>query len=62
VVVIVSNANCLNVNGIRDDNQIGNLELTMKGKHTKEHNQGYRDGFERGYLDGKNKAIKENST
>jgi len=45
-------------NGIRDDNQIGNLELTTKGKHAKEHNQGYIDGFKKGYLDGKNKTIK----
>jgi len=46
-------------NGVRDDNRIENLELTIRGKHAKEHNQGYIDGFKRGYLDGKNKANKE---
>ena len=46
-------------NGIRDDNRIENLELTIRGKHAKEHNQGYIDGFRRGYLDGKNTAVQE---
>ena len=46
-------------NGIRDDNRLENLELTGKGEHAKEHNQGYMDGLRRGYLDGKNKATKE---
>lgn len=46
-------------NGIRDDNRIENLDLTILGRHAKEHNQGYIDGFQKGYLDGKKQAIKE---
>jgi len=46
-------------NGIRDDNRIENLELTIRGKHIEEHSKGYEDGFERGYLDGKAKANEE---
>jgi len=49
-------------NGIRDDNRFENLELTTNGKHMKEHSKGYRDGFQKGYLDGKNKATKEEAT
>jgi len=48
-------------NGIRDDNNIGNLELTKRGEHAREHNQGYKDGFKRGYLDGKKSSEKESS-
>ncbi len=46
-------------NGIKTDNWIGNLELTTKGSHLIEHNKGYKDGFNRGYADGKDKRIKE---
>jgi len=49
-------------NGIRNDNRIENLELTIRGEHAKEHNQGYIDGFKRGYLDGKNTATQEKAT
>ncbi len=45
-----------------NDNRIENLELTIRGKHAKEHNQGYIDGFKRGYLDGKNTATQEEAT
>lgn len=46
-------------NGIRDDNRIDNLELTTNGSHQIEHHQGYKDGFDRGYHDGKDKRVKE---
>lgn len=46
-------------NGIRDDNRIENLELTMRGVHISSHNKGYRDGFLKGYNEGKDKQIRE---
>ena len=47
-------------NGIRDDNKLGNLEITHSiGEHSVLHNQGYQDGFKKGYLDGQSKKIKE---
>ncbi len=49
-------------NGIRDDNRKENLELTKRGKHAIEHNQGYKDGFKRGYLDGKKERENKKST
>jgi len=39
-------------NGIKNDNRIENLELTMKGSHILQHNKGYKDGYIRGYQDG----------
>ena len=45
-------------NGIRDDNRIENLELNTKGAHMKSHSQGYQDGFNAGYYDGKGERIK----
>lgn len=46
-------------NGVKDDNRIDNLELTTNGMHLKDHSKGYRDGFQKGYLDGKKEALKE---
>jgi DNA-directed RNA polymerase subunit RPC12/RpoP len=45
-------------NGIRDDNDLNNLELnTSPAQHIVEHNQGYRDGYQRGLLDGQSKQM-----
>ena len=44
-------------NGIGDDNRIENLELTTVGSHSREHSSGYRDGYQKGLADGKNKQI-----
>jgi len=46
-------------NGIKDDNRIENLELTTRGSHVVEHNKGYKDGYQKGLLDGRNKQIKQ---
>jgi len=50
-------------NGVKDDNRIENLELTSsRGEHILNHSKGYRDGFQRGFYDGKDKRIKELET
>jgi len=46
-------------NGIRDDNRLSNLHLSTKQTHIKEHQMGYRDGFNKGYQDGQTEVIKE---
>lgn len=46
-------------NGIRDDNRIENLELSVVGSHTLRHSKGYKDGWNQGYYDGKDAKIKE---
>jgi hypothetical protein len=46
-------------NGIRNDNRIENLELTLRGNHSIAHSKGYRDGYEKGLADGKDKQIRE---
>ena len=46
-------------NGIRDDNRIENLELTLAGNHIRGHSKGYRDGFLKGLIDAHNKRIKD---
>lgn len=46
-------------NGIKDDNRIENLELSTKNAHSKDHNKGYRDGYAKGLIDGRNKQIEE---
>lgn len=47
-------------NGVRDDNRIENLELTETvGNHILQHSKGYKDGYQRGYYDGKDKHIKD---
>jgi hypothetical protein len=46
-------------NGDKQDNRLTNLELVDGlGKHSCEHNKGYRDGFAKGYYDGKDTRIK----
>jgi len=46
-------------NGIKDDNRIENLSIATRGNHSLDHSKGYRDGFTKGYLDGRNKRIIE---
>ena len=46
-------------NGIRDDNRIENLELTMQGAHSLAHSKGYKDGYVKGLVDGRNQQIEE---
>lgn len=46
-------------NGIADDNRLSNLYLTTRETHIKEHQRGYRDGFNKGYQDGLKKATEE---
>jgi len=43
----------------RSDNLIDNLELTTNGSHSLEHSKGYRDGYQKGLTDGKDKQIQE---
>ena len=46
-------------NGIKDDNRIENLELTTKGQHMIDHHKGYKDGYQKGLVDGRSKQIAE---
>ncbi len=47
-------------NGIRTDNCIENLKLANSiGAHMTEHTAGYRDGFDKGYQDGLERARRE---
>ena len=46
-------------NGIKDDNRIENLELTTRGSHSLEHGRGYKDGYDKGLIDGRTKQITE---
>lgn len=49
-------------NGIKTDNRIENLELTLHSKHIIDHHKGYTDGYEKGYKDGIDKQIQELKT
>lgn len=46
-------------NGTKSDNRIENLELTTLGSHSIEHSKGYRDGYQKGLIDGRIKQIEE---
>ena len=46
-------------NGLKTDNSIENLELTMLGNHTLQHSKGYRAGYAMGLADGRNTQIEE---
>ncbi len=46
-------------NGIKDDNRLENLELSTRNAHTKDHNLGYKDGYLKGFNDGRYAKIKE---
>ncbi len=46
-------------NGIKNDNRIENLELTTNGQHHIDHNKGYKDGYAKGLIDGRNAQIQE---
>jgi hypothetical protein len=46
-------------NGVRDDNRIANLELGTRNSHIRDHNKGYRDGYQKGLMDGRNKQVQE---
>lgn len=46
-------------NGNKADNRIVNLELVIRGQHSREHSKGYKAGFEKGLRDGKDKVIRE---
>jgi len=46
-------------NGIKSDNRIENLELTLAGQHMREHGKGYQEGYKKGLADGKDNQIRE---
>lgn len=45
--------------GIRSRNTDDNLEMTTKGNHIREHSKGYRDGYQKGLVDGRTKQVEE---
>lgn len=44
--------------GVRDNNALENLKLATQSDHIREHNRGYRDGYQQGLVDGRDKRIK----
>lgn len=45
--------------GVRDHNEYSNLKMTTKGSHIIEHSKGYREGYQKGLVDGRTKQIEE---
>jgi len=45
--------------GVKDHNEYSNLKMTTAGSHSLEHSKGYRDGYTKGLIDGRNKQIEE---
>lgn len=45
--------------GIKNHNEYSNLELTTNGSHSLAHSKGYKDGYQKGIIDGKEKQIAE---
>lgn len=45
--------------GLKAHNDYDNFELTTNGSHSLEHSKGYRDGYAKGLIDGRNKQIQE---
>jgi len=46
-------------NGVRADNRIENLVLTTASDHRLEHTRGYKDGYKKGLIDGRDRQILE---
>lgn len=46
-------------NGVKDDNRLENLELASRFDHIQAHSKGYRDGYTKGLIDGKDKQTQE---
>lgn len=46
-------------NGTRDENRWQNLKISTVGSHSREHSKGYRDGYQKGLIDGRLKQIQE---
>jgi len=43
--------------GIKDHNELSNLELTDTANSIRDHNKGYRDGYRKGLIDGRNERV-----
>ncbi len=46
-------------NGDKSDNRIENLEIQTPSDHLRNHSKGYRDGYRRGLVDGRNIQIEQ---
>ena len=46
------------LNGVKSDNRLKNLEVTTRGNHLTEHNNGYKDGYKHGYEEGYSQGLK----
>ena len=45
--------------GVKNHNEYSNLEISTAGSHILEHSKGYRDGYAKGLIDGKDKQSQE---